>query len=122
LTRVVDFDAFRAEQKADPITLKVGGNTYQLPAAIPASLALDIIRKNGDDATAELDPATLITMGNAIFGGDETFTKILDENKITMDELPKLFEMVFAEYNGASEDPNPESPPDSTPAETATSL
>jgi len=122
LTRVVDFDAFRAEQKADPIILKLGGNEYKLPPALPASLALDIIRKNGDDPTAEMDTGSLVEMGNAIFGGEESFRLILDDNSITMDELPELFKMVFAQYNGAPEDPNPESLPDSTPAETATSL
>ena len=121
MTKVIDFDAFRAEQKADPIVLKLGGNSYTLPASLPATMALDIIRKNGEDASVELGAADLVPMGEAIFGGPEQFKHILDDNGVGMDELPDLFKMVFEAYNGEPEAPNPESPA-STPAEAATSL
>lgn len=121
MTRVIDFDAFRAEQKAEPIMLKLGGHTYPLPSSLPATLALDVIRKNGVDSEAELGPGELVTMGEGIFGGSEQFNAILSENSITMEELPELFKMVFATYNGEPEVPNPESPA-STSAEAATSL
>ncbi len=121
MTRVIDFDAFRAEQKVEPIALKLGGHTYSLPAALPATLALDVIRKNSVDAAEELDPATMVDMGEAIFGGPEQFNKILTENNVTMNELPELFKMVFATYNGEPEAPNPESPSAPTPAKKGSS-
>ncbi len=121
MTRVIDFDAFRAEQKAEPLDLKIGGHTYTLPSSLPASLALDVIRQNGDDPNAEMDPTQLISMGEGIFGGHDEFKKILDDNHVTMEELPELFKMVFNAYNGASEDPNPVKPPRSIRAKVASS-
>jgi hypothetical protein len=112
VTKVIDFDAFRAEQEAEPVELRVNGRTYELPASIPASLALDIIRRNPDGSVVELDSSELATMGDKIFGGKENFSRILEDNSITMAELPELFKLVFATYNsaGASEAPNPATP------------
>jgi hypothetical protein len=116
---VIDFDAFRAEQKAEPLEFIIGGNTYILPSALPASLALDVIRRNALDSEAELDPESLIVIGNALFAGK--FDRVLDENQVTMDEIPELFRLIFAQYSGEPEAPNPESLPESTPAKKATS-
>ncbi len=121
MTKVIDFDAFRAEQNAEPLILKIGGHEYELPASIPATLALDIIRRNPDESNVEIEANELATMGDKVFGGREAFNRILDENGITMAELPDLFKMVFAMYNGASDDPNPETP-DPKSAETASSI
>jgi hypothetical protein len=110
VTKVIDFDAFRAEQKAEPVSLKIGGRDYPLPSALPASMALDIIRRTEDNASEEIEGAELLRMGEEIFGGKGEFDALLRENKVTLTELPELFKMVFAAYNGASEDPNPESP------------
>ena len=112
MTKVIDFDAFRAEQEAEPVVLRVNGHEYALPSSIPASLALDIIRRNPDSSDVELRADELATMGDKIFGGKETFDKIVEENGITMEELPELFKMVFATYNGTGEPdaPNPETP------------
>lgn len=120
MTRVIDFDAFRAEQKAEPLVLRVGGNEYTLPSSLPATLALDIIRRNPNEADVELRSDELEELGQSIFGGAETFHRILVENNITLEELPELFKLVFATYNGEPEAPNPETP-DPTSAETGSS-
>jgi hypothetical protein len=118
LTRVIDFDAFRAEQKAEPLELKIGGHVYQLPTSLPAALALDVIRLNAEEGEdAEVKPDFLETMGRGIFGGD-LFETIIQENGITMAELPELFKMVFAVYSGEPDSPNPETSPESETAET----
>ncbi len=117
MTRVIDFDAFRAEQNAEPIELRVGGHTYQLPTSIPATLALDVIRLNAEDSEADFKPEQLISMGRGIFGGD-LFETVLNDNGITMAELPDLFKMVFAMYSGEPDAPNPEGSPESETAET----
>ena len=41
---LIDFDAFRAEQQARPLIIRVGGQDYALPSSPPASVALDGIR------------------------------------------------------------------------------
>ena len=121
MTKVIDFDAFRAEQKVEPIALKLGGHTYPLPSSLPATLALDVIRKNADNSDEEMSPGDMVAMGEGIFGGAEQFNAILTENNVTMEELPELFKMVFSMYNGEPEAPNPESPSDPTPDPKASS-
>jgi hypothetical protein len=118
LTRVIDFDAFRSEQTAEPLELRIGGRVYNLPSSLPASLALDVIRMNAEDATAEFKAEDLMAMGRGIFGG-ELFDTVLRDNGVTMEELPELFKMVFNAYTGAPEDPNPESLPESVTAGTS---
>ena len=41
---LIDFDAFRAEQQARPLIIRVGGTEYALPSSPPAAVALDGIR------------------------------------------------------------------------------
>jgi hypothetical protein len=121
VTRVIDFDAFRAEQKADPLILKLGGHEYELPSSLPATLALDIIRRNPNEADVELESSELDTLGQTIFGGEEKFRRILSENNITLTELPELFKMVFATYNGEPDAPNLETPNPTPTPETGSS-
>ena len=97
---VIDFDAFRAEQKAEPMLLKIGGKTYKLPPSMPAALALDIVRLKaleGDDANVQVED--LLKVGSALFGGEAQFQSILAEGGITMDELPELLKKVITAYS-----------------------
>ena len=54
--RTVDFDAFRAEQEKKPVFLKLGGEKYALPDALPASVAVGIIRLRADIGDEARDP------------------------------------------------------------------
>ncbi len=118
MTRVIDFDAFRAEQIAEPLELHIGQNVYNLPTSLPAALALDIVRMNAKEEDDEVDLDTLAVMGDGVFGA-ELYEKILRENNITMTELPELFKLVFAMYSGEPDAPNPENSPELETAETS---
>lgn len=112
MTKVIDFDAFRAEQKAEPLELKIGGKTFTLPSALPATLVVDVIRRNTVNADEEFEAEELVKMGQAIFGSDEAFNTLLNEGAVTVTELPELFKMIFAAYtsDGEPDAPNSEIP------------
>lgn len=107
MTRTVDFDAFRAEQKAEPLELKIAGKTYQLPTSMPASLALDVIRLH-ESMEADQEPKVedLLKIGAGLFGGAEKFQAVLMDAGVGLDELGDLIQMVIEAYTGAP-DPSP---------------
>lgn len=102
--RVIDFDAFRAEQEAregkvEPPTIKIGGEVYSLPPDLPAIVAVDVIRLNKDrGAAAQVDPVILMSIGSALFG-DETFRRILVEQKMGVRDMGTLIMQVFRVYD-----------------------
>lgn len=109
MTRTIDFDAFRSEQKADPVTLVLGGKTYEMPASLPASLALDIVRlHDGTEEEDEVKIDDLLHLGAGLFGGDEKFRGVLDAGHVTMDELPDFMKLILDFYTNAVTPPNPE--------------
>ena len=107
--RTIDFDAFRAEQEKHPVFFKIGGEEYPLPDALPASVAVGIIRLRanvGDDG--EIPEEAIDTFGKAVFGED-LWQIILDKHRLTVDETPVLLQQVLEVYTG--EPPKaPESP------------
>lgn len=100
MSNVIDFDAFRAEQKQEPVELKLGGKTYHLPPSLPASLALDLIRMNMKDSDADIKPEDVERMGAELFGGTAQFHEIIREGGVTMDEMPELMKMILNQYAG----------------------
>ncbi len=100
MTRTIDFDAFRQEQEAEPLVLKLGGKEYQLPSAIPAQLALEIIRIRAQYGPEhDIEPQELDKLGRALFGPD-LWATCLGEGHVTIDELPALIQFVLNEYGG----------------------
>lgn len=112
MTRTVDFDAFRAERKEEPVYFVIGGKTYELPPALPAAIAVDVIRLraiDGDESEVPLD--VLETFGQALFGKD-IWAKLLGEHRVTMAEVPPLLEQVLEVYT--IDDPKDQESPAST--------
>lgn len=100
MSKVIDFDAFRAEQKKEPVILTLGGRDYSLPPSLPAALALDLIRMNADDSDAEFRSEDIERMGAELFGGSAKFHEVLREGAVTMDEMPELMKQVLNTYAG----------------------
>jgi hypothetical protein len=106
--RVVDFDAFRAEQEKNPVFFKIGGEKYQLPDTLPASVAIGLIRWRADvGEDGEIPVEAIDTFGRAIFT-EALWTTILDKHRLTVDEIPVLLQNVMEVYTG--EAPKAESP------------
>ena len=98
---LIDFDAFRAEQKKEPLRLKVGGTVFDLPPSLPASLAFELLAvQKRIGADGEMDSDTISRLGADLFGGEEQFMAILNAGRITMAELPDLLELVLTTYQG----------------------
>lgn len=107
--RTIDFDAFRAEQKNEPVYLTLGGKDIELPPSLPAALALDMARLGALDDDADVDPAEIVRIGKAIFGSEEAFRALLETHGVTMAELPELVRMVIEAYTTSpSADPSPD--------------
>lgn len=106
MTRTVDFDAFRAERDDEPVEILIGGERYQLPASLPAIIAIDMIHlKSTTDAGAEVSVEMLNKVGNSVFGED-VWRELLGKHRIQVDELGELIQMVLKVYSpGAEEDP-----------------
>jgi hypothetical protein len=107
MSKLIDFDAFRAEQAAEPVRLLIGGVEYELAPALPASLALDVVRMQSElGAGAELRPEQIEPIARGLFG-DELFATLMAEHRLTIDELPTLVRLAFEAYNaGAVPAPN----------------
>ncbi len=98
--RTVDFDAFRAEQEKHPVFIKIGGQQYALPDALPASMALGIIRLKADvGEDGEIPEIEVDKFGRAVFGS-KIWDEILDEHRLTVDEMPILLQKVLEVYTG----------------------
>jgi len=111
--RTIDFDAFRAEQRGEPVLLRLGGKTYELPPSLPATLALEILHLGGMTDKTDVPPELLFKVGAGLFGGEAKFQAIMAEAGVTLDELGDLMTMVVKAYTP----PSPESPGE-TPGET----
>lgn len=100
--RVIDFNAFRAEQKEEPVEFKIGEDTYLLPPTMPAALAVDVLElqalvgPNGDPESM-IPPQKLDGFCRAIFGS-EMWVQILDKHRLTLDETPELLRQVIGAY------------------------
>lgn len=111
--RVIDFDKFRAESKDEPVEFIIGGKTYNLPSSLPASMAVDVLRMKADmDDDEEVPAEQMDTFGRSLFG-PTMWEALLNEHRITVDEISPLMEQVFEAYMGEPEesaDPKSESP------------
>ena len=102
---LIDFDAFRAEQQARPLIIRVGGQDYALPSSPPASVALDGIRLSRSGATT-IPADEVARLADDLFG-----TAVLDEllrlHRLTVAELQALIGQVMDAYAAeASPPPN----------------
>lgn len=101
----IDFDAYRAEQQARPLIIRIGGQDYALPSSPPASVALDGIRLARSGATT-VPPDEVAGLAEGLFG-----KTVLDEltgvHRLTVDELQALISRVMDIYAAeASPPPN----------------
>ena len=102
---LIDFDAFRAEQQARPLIIRVGGQEYALPSSPPASVALDGIRLARSGATS-VAADEVANLAEGLFG-----KAVLDElvrvHRLTVVELQALIGRVMDAYAAeASPPPN----------------
>lgn len=112
MSKIVDFDQFRAEQNKEPVLFKIGGETYELSPSLPASIAVEVIalqKTMSEDDDVPLE--TLEKVGIATFGS-ELWLQVLDKHRIGIDELAMLIGMILEAYApGKPSDPQTASTP-----------
>ena len=107
-----DFDAFWAEKKKEPITFTVFGKKYDLPAEVPASLMLKVMRlQQNEGAGAAVSFETIEELLTGVLG-KEQFNTLL-ESGIGMAQLSEVLDWIMDAYNGGDDtEGNPEAPQD----------
>lgn len=112
-TRLIDFDAFRAERaKSEPVVVLVGGREWLLPADLPALVALDALRLQEGMQDGDVDPAVLVTatrrIAEALFG-EVQLEEMLRETEMSLIELSDLMGRILSAYSaGVVPPPNRE--------------
>lgn len=106
MSKVVDFDQFRAEQNGEPVVIKLGGREWNLPPSPAAELALDVIRWQSDNLDV-VPPDKLMDLARGLLTA-ELLEFALHEQKLTLDELWTLLNMVSEIYTQAASGPNRE--------------
>ena len=102
---LIDFDAFRAEQQARPLLIRVGGTEYALPSSPPAAVALDGIRLSRSGATT-VPPDEVAGLAEGLFG-KAVLDELIHIHRLTVDELQALITKVMDIYAAeASPPPN----------------
>jgi hypothetical protein len=112
MSKYRDFDAFWAEKDKDPITFTVFGKKYDLPAEVPASLMLKVMRlQQNEGNSAAVSFETIEELLTGILG-KEQFKSLL-ESGIGMAQLTDVLDWIMSAYNGAEDaEGNPEAPQD----------
>jgi len=103
-SRFKDFDAAWAESILAPLTVKVKGKTYDLPAKLPAKVVLIIARTKmqGGDPDAQVPLDTIVNMLEPFFGGSVLTEWI--EAGIDVDQLSDIFKWSMSMYGGDNPD------------------
>jgi hypothetical protein len=102
---LIDFDAYRAEQQARPLIIRIGGQDYALPSSPPASVALDGIRLSRSGATT-VPPDEVAGLAEGLFGR-AVLDKLIGVHRLTVVELQALITQVMDIYAAeASPPPN----------------
>jgi hypothetical protein len=108
MRQTLDFDAFRAERKREPVMIRIGGKVYSLAPALPAALALDVVRLSKEqDAGDDVKPEDLINVGSSLFGSEEKFREMLVEGEVALDEIADIVKMLLEAYTAEVAPPNP---------------
>ena len=102
---LIDFDAFRAEQQARPLIIRIGGQDYALPSSPPASVALEGIRLSRSGA-ATVPAEEIAGLAEGLFG-PAVLDELMRVHRLTVTELQALITQVMDIYAAeASPPPN----------------
>lgn len=99
MSRYKDFDAFESERTGEPVEFKIKGETFQLPATLPAAIPIKAMRlqkKYGNEA--EIPQNELVDLSISMLG-ESNLQKLLDLG-IDTDELGEIIQWLFEQYSG----------------------
>lgn len=103
--KLIDFDAFRAEQRGEPLKIKIEGETYELAADLPAAVMLDYLRLTEDGDETVIPTRQLRKVMLHMFGA-EVLEALVDKHRLTDRELSALFQQTMSAYTKKVARPN----------------
>lgn len=100
--RFIDFDAARAEREKEPVLLRAYGMDFELPAALPAALVLDIMRLEEERGSgAEVSARESERLLRRIIPASVLDT-LLEQDDFSLPDLQDLLERVMHVYTGGA--------------------
>ena len=93
--RYKDFDAAQKENESQKITVKLNGEIYEFPPALPARTVLAQMRWMDESGAM---PTAAVPEWLASLVGDEVMEEILEKGA-TWNQLEDLLEYLLVEYN-----------------------
>jgi hypothetical protein len=98
-TRYRDFDAWEAERKAEPVTFRIRGAEYSLPATLPAIIPIRAMRLQKQyGAEANVPQAEMMEIALSLFG-DEQLERLLGSG-VDVDALAEIIGWAMEVYTG----------------------
>lgn len=98
-SRYIDFDAARAERKKEPLLLHAYGQDFELPASMPASLFLDVVRmeqeRSRESEVTQSDAADLLRRVLP----EDVLDNLLARDDFALEDLVELAGMVIRAYS-----------------------
>jgi hypothetical protein len=111
VNRFKDFDAAWSESTQAPLSVKVFGKTYDLPAKLPAKVVIVIARAKAGHAANEDVPLEMVMAMLEPFFGAKTLDIWLEAG-IDIDQLGDVFKWSMQVYQG--NDPDAKDPDEDT--------
>lgn len=104
MSRIIDFDAARAEREREPLLLRAYGREFSLPPTMPATLFLDIIRLQDegrfDDDLTDMEAYGLLRRVVPASVLDE----LRQEEDFAVDDYADLCRLIMQAYMQTGED------------------
>ena len=97
---VHDFDSFWKEKQKKPLIFTAFGEEYALPAEIPASITIKMIRmqkKYGDES--EIPRGDQIDIALEMFGEDQ-LEKLMSNQEFSIEKLTDIIQWAMSQYQG----------------------
>lgn len=104
-TRMLDFDAFMAERKKEPIIVRIFGEEYQVKPEIPAIVPVMMARAN--EEMSDQETSRLVLQAGDILFGKENIMKLCEKG-IGVEDLGTLIRQIFDMINGKGLDEDEE--------------
>ena len=117
-SRYRDFDQWDSERKAEPITFKIRGKTYILPANLPAVIPIRAMRLQKQyGSEANVPQGEMMDIALSLFG-DEQLERLLGSG-VDVDALAEIVGWAMEVYTGNP--PGEATAPETAPGQTDSS-
>lgn len=96
--RFIDFDAARAERTKEPLRLRAYGQDFELPASMPASLFLDIVRLGEEnDGSAQVSNRDAVALLRRVLPAS-VLDALLAQDGFYLDDFTDLAQLIIKAY------------------------